>query len=597
MPLRHWVAAAQLAASGLPQRPSAAQTPASHWAPLVQSVPAGRRGAQLPALQKLLARHSESLTQVVPQVPLLQAPSRHWVGAVQAPLAGVPQRWSAAQTPEAQAALRVQGDAAARRGAQAPVPVPGPGQKSEAAQSPSPPQSLAQTPWTQAPLRQSRPPRHEVPSVAPHLPSAPQTPELHWVPEVQGWMGGAPLGAASSQVRLTASQYVPETHWALLAQVAEQLPVTSSQISLWHCAGALQGCPVGTPQVPATQKAEAHWLAAVQLTPLPWRGAQVPPEQKSAATHWLSAVQVGPHTPEAQAPARQATGVVQLPPSGAPHFPSPPHTPAAHIAALVQAAPLGRPARQRPEEQKVPPAHSASAVQVRLQVPPLQAPVRQVAGEVQTAPWSSPHTPSVAQVPERHSVAAAQGPPVGVPQRPSTPQRPLRQAAPVLQLAPWPPPHLPSVSQRLLRQVSGAAQAPPLPVPHLPSRPQTPLRQLSAVPQGLPLLEPQTPSLSQTLERHWLSLPQVPPLTASATQAWAASQKLPATQSALLAQTLEQVLAASQMPERQSKAPAQGPPSGTPHLPSGLQAPETHWAGALQAPPLGRDATQVPAPQ
>lgn len=49
--LRHWVGLAQGAASGLPQRPSAAQTPAAHWAPLVQRVPAGSRGAQVPALQ------------------------------------------------------------------------------------------------------------------------------------------------------------------------------------------------------------------------------------------------------------------------------------------------------------------------------------------------------------------------------------------------------------------------------------------------------------------------------------------------------------------------------------------------------------------
>jgi hypothetical protein len=51
MLLRHWVGAAQGWERGLPQRPSAAQTPPSHWTPLVQSVPGGCRGAQVPPLQ------------------------------------------------------------------------------------------------------------------------------------------------------------------------------------------------------------------------------------------------------------------------------------------------------------------------------------------------------------------------------------------------------------------------------------------------------------------------------------------------------------------------------------------------------------------
>jgi hypothetical protein len=52
--------------------------------------------------------------------------------------------------------------------------------------------------------------------------------------------------------------------------------------------------------------------------------------------HWLSLVQVGPQVPSAQALTRQAEGLVQAAPWGAPHRPSPPHTPAAHCTARVQ---------------------------------------------------------------------------------------------------------------------------------------------------------------------------------------------------------------------------------------------------------------------
>jgi hypothetical protein len=207
----------------------------------------------------------------VPQEPLLHAPSRHWVGAVQAPPEGVPHWPSLAQTPEAQAPGLVQAAASGRRASQAPPLV----QYWAAAHWASALQPLLQLPETQAPPRQVVPPRQDVPSGAPQKPSLAQTPELHWVPEVQGWVGGAPLGADGWQAWLTPSQKKPEAHWALLAQVAAQLPPTSSQMPLLHWPGALQGCPVGTPQVPATQKAEAHWAAALQLARFALRGVQV----------------------------------------------------------------------------------------------------------------------------------------------------------------------------------------------------------------------------------------------------------------------------------------------------------------------------------
>jgi len=203
MALRHWVAAAQGVWSGWPQRPSAAHTPAAHWDAEVQSVPAGRRGAQLPALQKLPERHSPSARQEVPQVPLLQAPARHWTGARQAPLVGVPHFPSLAQVPARQVAARVQLAPAPWRGRQVPL---APSQKSLAAHWASALQPLEQCPAAQAPPRQLEPVRQAAPSGAPQRPSGPHTPEVHWTPEVQGRVGGVPLGAEGWQAWLTLSQ-------------------------------------------------------------------------------------------------------------------------------------------------------------------------------------------------------------------------------------------------------------------------------------------------------------------------------------------------------------------------------------------------------
>jgi hypothetical protein len=199
---RHWLAAAQLSPSGWPQRPSAAQRLAAHWLAAVHWAPAGERAAQVPALQKLAARHSESLAQEVPQVPLLQAPARHWVGALQAPPVSVPQRPSAAQVPEAQAAGRVQVPPTSALGAQVPAPV----HQASAAHWASAVQALAHWPLTQAPPRQTAPVTHWPPLGVPHCPSAPQTPEVHCTPEVQGCVGGEPLGAEGRQAWLVASQ-------------------------------------------------------------------------------------------------------------------------------------------------------------------------------------------------------------------------------------------------------------------------------------------------------------------------------------------------------------------------------------------------------
>lgn len=134
-------------------------------------------------------------------MPLLQAPARHWVGATQAPPVGVPHLPSAAQVPEAQAAGRVQLAPAPWRGAQVPE-----AQWSAAAHWASVLQPLEQTPPAQAPPRQVAPPRQAVPSGAPQRPSGPHTPEVHWLPAVQGRVGGEPLGAEGWQAWLVASQ-------------------------------------------------------------------------------------------------------------------------------------------------------------------------------------------------------------------------------------------------------------------------------------------------------------------------------------------------------------------------------------------------------
>ena len=48
---------------------------------------------------------------------------------------------------------------------------------------------------------------------------------------------------------------------------------------LLHWVGVVQGWPVGTPQVPATQKPELHSWAAVHVVRLGALGVQVPLEQ------------------------------------------------------------------------------------------------------------------------------------------------------------------------------------------------------------------------------------------------------------------------------------------------------------------------------
>jgi hypothetical protein len=186
----------------LPQRPSAAQTPAWHWGAAEHWVPAGYFATQLLALQKLPDTHSVSLAQCGPQLPLLQAPPRHSRAAVQAWVSGVPHLPSLEQVPATQAVAFVQAWPLGSLTAQVPEAV----QKSPPTHCASLAQVEAQLPLTQAPPRQTAPLTHWERSGWPQAPSAPQTPLAHWPLAVQGASGAWPLGAAGRQAWLVESQ-------------------------------------------------------------------------------------------------------------------------------------------------------------------------------------------------------------------------------------------------------------------------------------------------------------------------------------------------------------------------------------------------------
>ena len=128
---------------------------------------------------------SRSAAQAVWQAPVLQTPERQSPLTAQGLPAGPPQR-PATQTLERQSALTLQG------------PLFGSAQRPSTGE-----QKL---------LRQERPSAQGVPGVAPHLPSAPQTPARHSVSPVQGTPGPLPQ-------RLVVRSHEPERHWAALVQV------------------------------------------------------------------------------------------------------------------------------------------------------------------------------------------------------------------------------------------------------------------------------------------------------------------------------------------------------------------------------------------
>jgi len=97
-------------------------------------------------------------------------------------------------------------------------------------------------------------------------------------------------------------------------------------------------------------------------------------------------------------------------------------------------------------------------------------------------------------------------------------------------------------------------------------------------------------------EVHWAGLVQPWPLATTARQAWAGPQKVPAGQSALAAQVLEQVPCWSQMLERHWAGAWQAWPSGRPQVPA-WQMPPAHWVSAVQLAPPAALGTQVPLTQ
>jgi hypothetical protein len=85
-------------------------------------------------------------------------------------------------------------------------------------------------------------------------------------------------------------------------------------------------------------------------------------------------------------------------------------------------------------------------------------------------------------------------------------------------------------------------------------------------------------------------------LATTATQAWAALQYVPATQSVLAAQVALQVPCESQMLDWHCWGAWQAWPAGLPQVPDWQVLP-AHWASAVQLAPPGAFTTQVPLTQ
>jgi hypothetical protein len=212
-------------------------------------------------------------------------------------------------------------------------------------------------------------------------------------------------------------------------------------------------------------------------------------------------------------------------------------------------------------------------VQVALQLPEVQVPLRQLAALVQAPGVGVPQRPPAPQTPLAHWLAPVQATPLGslAAQTPSRQARPWAQLRSLVQeaLQRW-------ATQLPLRQLSPVVQPTSLGWPQKPSPPHWPARQAALVVQGPPAGTPQTPAVHTPL---W--------------QALGASQDVP-----LGAPQVPSV----QTPLRQVSTPPQAPPLGRPQKPSPPQVPERHWAGAVQARALGRPqrssaGSQVPPAQ
>ena len=116
--------------------------------------------------------------------------------------------------------------------------------------------------------------------------------------------------------------------------------VPAVQVPVRHCVAAEQLVPLGWPQVPLTHWPPAHCASREQLAPPGDFATQAPATQALEERQFESLAQVLLQAPAVQVPLRQAEGAVQAPSFGCPHWPSAPHSLAAHWVAVVQLAPF-----------------------------------------------------------------------------------------------------------------------------------------------------------------------------------------------------------------------------------------------------------------
>jgi hypothetical protein len=404
-----------------------------------------------------------------------QKPLAHWASPLQTAPAARPQVPSM-HTPPRQTCAAV-------ASVQPLLPLSRPQRESRASQTPD---------WHMLPAP------HASPWAAPQRWFEPQVPEAHWPLAVQAW----PLATTTRQVWRASSQKLPVAQSRELAQVAAQVPWLS-QMPVRQLLGPTQVAPVVPPHFPSPpQTPAAHWALALQASPTARPVTQAPAWQKVPETQSASAAQLLLQVPAVHA-TRQVAGLVQVLPSDWPHFPSLPQTPAVHWVSRAQLWPLATWATQAPAAQLRPAPQSASAPQVALHLPAVQAPARHSSPRVQLAPVSAPQRPSAAQRPPRHSAPVLHGVAPGSPHRWSAAeQTPERQSAAEAQ-APVMEPHFPSGSQTWLRQASPAAQVAPLGAPQRPSAPQAPPRHWASAVHTPSLGRPQVSSeASQTPPAH-----------------------------------------------------------------------------------------------
>ena len=168
----------------------------------------------------------------------------------------------------------------------------------------------------------------------------PHWPPTHWPPaHSRSRVQLVPPGAFGVQAPLTQALVERQSPSAL--QPVAQLPPL--HVSLLHAEAFTQAPPVGVPQVPWVQVADAHSVARVHAAPLGSAGAQVPAWHERPCAQLALLVQPATQTWASHEPLRQASPPRHAPPLGAPQKPSVPHWPARQAASVAHGPPLGTP--------------------------------------------------------------------------------------------------------------------------------------------------------------------------------------------------------------------------------------------------------------